>query len=48
MYLYVTWDKNKPYGCKAFGFKSKRIPSAEVEAASGGRCLKYHPKSKKT
>ncbi len=45
-YFYVTWDNNKPYGCKAFGFKSQRMPSVEVFEASGKLCLKFKLKNK--
>ena len=40
----ITWEKDRPYACKAFGFKSKKIPSAEVSAAAGKECLKFSPK----
>ncbi|MDP3148874.1 MAG: uracil-DNA glycosylase [Ignavibacteria bacterium] len=43
-HFYITWDKNFPYGCKAFGLKTKRIPSAEVYLSSGKDCLKFTPK----
>ncbi|WP_029523244.1 hypothetical protein [Persephonella sp. KM09-Lau-8] len=43
-YFYITWDKNFPYGCKAFGFKSRLIPSIEVKKASGKECLQFKPK----
>jgi hypothetical protein len=40
----VTWDKNQPHGCKAFGFKSLQIPSAVVKKSSGKDCSKYQEK----
>lgn len=40
----ITWDKNKPYGCNALGFKSKRLPSIEVYKSSGHKCLLFTPK----
>lgn len=43
-YFYITWDKNFPYGCKAFSFKSRLIPSIEVKKASGKECLQFKPK----
>ncbi len=43
-YFYITWDKNFPYGCKAFGFKSRLIPSIEVKKASGKECLSFKEK----
>ena len=43
-YYYVTWDKNQPHGCKAFGFKSKAIPSIEVLKNSAKPCTYYKQK----
>ena len=43
-HFYITWDRNFPYGCKAFGLKTKRIPSAEVYLSSGKDCLKFTQK----
>jgi len=40
----ITWDSQKPYGCKAFGIKSKQMPSIEVYYASGRDCLKFEAK----
>ncbi len=40
----ITWEKNRPYACKAFGFKSLKIPSAEVLINSGRECLKFSQK----
>ncbi len=43
-FLQITWEPERPYGCRAFGFKSKRIPSLEVRDASGEQCLRFAPK----
>lgn len=43
-HFYVTWDPNFPKGCKAFQFKTRRLPSQEVMKASGQACLKYEKK----
>lgn len=43
-HLQITWEPDKPYGCRAFGFKSKRIPSLEVKVASGEQCLRFERK----
>ncbi|WP_321323740.1 uracil-DNA glycosylase [Thiomicrorhabdus sp.] len=43
-YFYITWDTHAPRGCKAFGFKTKRIPSHVVFETSGEECLKFCPK----
>ena len=34
-----------PYACRAFGFKSKNIPSLEVLSADGRSCKAYDSKS---
>jgi len=43
--LYITWDENAPRGCKAFGFKTKRLPSDVVFESSGEPCLKFIAKN---
>lgn len=43
-YFQVTWDPVNPRGCKAYGFKSKQIPSLVVKQSSGMDCLKFVPK----
>lgn len=37
-YYYVTWDKSFPNGCKAYGIKSKEMPSVVVYKSSGENC----------
>ena len=44
-YFYVTWDAGRPRGCKAFGFKTEKMPSVIVFENSGADCLKYSPKN---
>jgi hypothetical protein len=46
-YFKITWEKNFPYACKAFGFKSQLHPSTEVLKAAGKECNKYSLKEKK-
>jgi len=46
-HYYVTWDPNFPYGCRAFGFKSKVAPYLEVYSASQKRCLKFEKRQPK-
>jgi hypothetical protein len=46
-HLYVTWDSKFPHGCKAMGFKSAKMPSAEVFAASGMGCKFFKEKTPK-
>ncbi|RJP74332.1 MAG: uracil-DNA glycosylase [Ignavibacteriales bacterium] len=43
-YFQVTWEKDHPYACKAFGFKTKKMPSMDVFINSGKECLKFLPK----
>lgn len=43
-YYYITWDARMPYGCKAFGFKSRQIPSLLVYQSSGQPCQGYKEK----
>jgi len=45
-YYYVTWEKNKPHGCKAYGFKSQVVPSVVVKQSSGTSCGFYQIKIK--
>ncbi len=48
VYYYVTWESVHPHGCKAFGFKSKIIPSQEVKNSSGKECAMYEVKKPKS
>lgn len=43
----ITWDFTFPYGCKAMGFKTRKIPSMEVYEASGIHCQMFQPKPTK-
>jgi hypothetical protein len=45
-HYYITWDKKFPYGCRAVGFKSGRMPAAEVLVASGKTCLSFRAKKR--
>jgi len=40
-HYYVTWDRAFPYGCKAMGFKSFKIPAVVVRESSGQECLGF-------
>ena len=46
-HLYITYDKNFPWGCKAFGFKSKKHPYTEVYSSSGMKCALFSYNKKK-
>ncbi|MDX9813612.1 MAG: uracil-DNA glycosylase [Sulfurimonas sp.] len=43
-YYFVTWEASRPHGCKAYGFKSKIIPSMVVFQSSGTPCSLFKPK----
>jgi hypothetical protein len=43
-HFYITWDPNFPRGCKAFGFKTRTLPSAQVLSSSGSPCMNYEHK----
>ena len=37
-FFFVTYKQSKPYGCKAYGFISKNMPSNVVFNSSGIKC----------
>ncbi|MEK4027665.1 MULTISPECIES: uracil-DNA glycosylase [Bacillaceae] len=43
-YFFVTWDHKSPRGCRAYGFKTRQLPSAFVLQASGHPCRQFTPK----
>ncbi|WP_304544245.1 uracil-DNA glycosylase [Sulfurimonas microaerophilic] len=43
-YYFVTWEANQPHGCKAYGFKSKQLPSMVVFSSSGVPCSLFQEK----
>ncbi|RXJ99890.1 uracil-DNA glycosylase [Arcobacter sp. CECT 8989] len=45
IHYFVTWQQNKPHGCKAYGFKSKIIPSVVVKNSSGLPCSFFQLKN---
>ena len=45
-HFYVTYKKNFPYGCKAFGVISKNIPYLEIKKVSGTDCAVFQKKQK--
>ncbi|MDR0843487.1 MAG: uracil-DNA glycosylase [Acidobacteriota bacterium] len=44
-YYLVTWEPRRPYGCRAHGFKTNRIPSTVVYESSGIPCQLFAPKT---
>jgi len=47
-HFFVTWEPANPRGCRAFGFKTPRLPSDVVLETSGEVCLKFTPKTDNT
>ncbi|MGA9046305.1 uracil-DNA glycosylase [Sulfuricurvum sp.] len=47
-YYFVTWEAHQPHGCKAYGFKSKFIPSQVVLSSSGKPCHLFVAKGAKS
>jgi hypothetical protein len=45
-HYHITYDPAKPYGCRAMGFKSRRMPAQVVYAASGLVCQLFTLKSR--
>ena len=37
-HFFITYRQHKPYGCRAYGFISKNIPSMVVFQSSGMKC----------
>ena len=46
-HFYVTWETSFPNGCKAYGFKSKKLPIALVFQSTGKSCTCFELNSKK-
>ena len=42
--FFITYDERQPYGCRAFGMKSRALPSVTVKQESGEECRAYTPK----
>jgi len=47
-HYYITWEPSHPYGCRAYGFKSRRVPGAVVIESSGKECILFKPAKRKT
>lgn len=41
----ISWDPDRPYACRAFGFKARVLPSWEVYRADGSDCKLFAGKS---
>ena len=46
VHFFVTHDKNRPWGCKKFNFKSKSLPSQSVFITTGTDCAYHKAKTK--
>jgi hypothetical protein len=45
-YYQVTWDAQRPYGCRAHNFKTRKNPAAVVFESSGMECQLFREKKK--
>ena len=43
-YFYITWNNKRPYGCRAMGFISAKLPSTAVLEIEGRDCLSFEGK----
>lgn len=43
-HYFVTWEAERPRGCRAYGFKCLAWPSAVVERESGRPCGLFEPR----
>lgn len=43
-HFHTTWNPEFPRACKAYGFKTKEMPSVLVEKTTGMECLQFEPK----
>ncbi len=39
----ITYEPTRPYACRAFGFKTQRLPAIEVMQSSGSPCVQRQP-----
>ncbi len=44
-HFFVTWEADRPRGCRAYEFKSFELPSEVVRASSGEPCQLFERKS---
>ncbi|MDD2567746.1 MAG: uracil-DNA glycosylase [Sulfurimonadaceae bacterium] len=43
-HYFVTWEPQRPHGCRAYGFKSPHIPSLVVFQSTGSDCAFFKEK----
>ena len=46
IHFYVTHKPKFPYGCRAFGIISARVPYLEIKKISGTNCAMFSKKKK--
>jgi hypothetical protein len=46
VHYWVTHERTHPHGCRAFGFRSSRVPSHEIREASGRDCEAFERKER--
>ena len=44
-HYFVTWEPDRPRGCRAYEFKSAEMPSDVVLSSSGERCQLFERKA---
>ena len=44
-HYYVTWETQRPHGCKYFAFKSLQSPALAVTESSGQPCRAFSQKN---
>ena len=44
----TSWDPSLPYQCKLLGFKSRMLPSMQVQQIDGRPCQGFEPKQAST
>lgn len=43
-HFFVTYEPQRPYGCKIYGFKGPQMPSMTVFQSSGIQCQLFEQK----
>ncbi|MCL1981085.1 MAG: hypothetical protein FWG62_08445 [Proteobacteria bacterium] len=44
LHSFITYDPRQPRGCRAYGFKSRDLPSRVILATSGTECRLFAPR----
>ncbi|MDR2300855.1 MAG: uracil-DNA glycosylase [Deltaproteobacteria bacterium] len=43
-HYFITWEHQRPHGCRAMGFKSQYLPHVHVRQTSGHHCRLFSPR----